>query len=637
MTNITPHASRIATQPNVHSALAARNWTKQEIKTAIDRYGVRHVTQADATTLLGFHARDSGLWFPFGHGYGQLRHDTVAPKYINPNSARAAPTAWSPTGNIDDCDVVTEGWCDAFIGTQRGKINVAAVAGVSHVVSTLPANGGQTVLFDADGMTNFAVMQQLIKAGRHLGGKIQLILLECGPKAGCEEFFNAGKTAEDFQALLKDAVSPRVFLERWLAFLLEWEQELPKNIASLDKLYQKIFELAYLCDRNGETLSAKIERFVQLHSKKWIGKSLTLPQIRNFKADAEKPYREQEAKTQLEKRKKAAKDSVARGSWAVKRCLNEAVIISPTGQATMAPSGAIAGQMEVSWGNELKYRLDFNSFYAYGRTIPGKWERVSEREVKELIQRELDAAGAEGFYGLTSVESSATLLAQRVSVREWPTERNLVPFKDGVLRLSDHTLLPHSPEYGFTWQLPYKYLPGVTCDPIIEWLRWAVNEDETVVQLIRACLKAMVIGRPDFQRYLEVIGGGGTGKGTLIRLIQALLGRSNTVSTSLSRIASSRFETSRFMGKRLVFIPDADYNPTAVDVLKQLTAEDYIPWERKGENADYTDGFSLEGWVMVATNKEVIASDHTNALFRRRIPIYFNRVVPDSQRRSLIE
>ena len=65
------------------------------------------------------------------------------------------------------------------------------------------------------------------------------------------------------------------------------------------------------------------------------------------------------------------------------------------------------------------------------------------------------------------------------------------------------------------------------------------------------------------------------------------------------------------MGKRLIFIPDADYNPTAVDVLKQMTGEDYIPWERKGENADYTDGFTLEGWVMVANNEEIIASDRT--------------------------
>lgn len=155
--------------------------------------------------------------------------------------------------------------------------------------------------------------------------------------------------------------------------------------------------------------------------------------------------------------------------------------------------------------------------------------------------------------------------------------------------------------------------------------------------MLRACIKAMVLGRTDFQRYLELIGPGGTGKGTLIRLIQALLGRSNTVSTSLSRIASSRFETARFMGKRLIFIPDADYNPTAVDVLKQMTGEDYIPWERKGENADYTDGFTLEGWVMVATNKETIASDRTNALFRRRIPVYFTQVVPEDERRSLLD
>ncbi|MDV3351726.1 phage/plasmid primase, P4 family [Leptothoe sp. LEGE 181152] len=621
----------------IRTKLAKRGWIDQEIDLATKNYGVRSVTEGEATQLLGFKALDFGIWFPFGGGYGQLRYNTAKPKYHNPKKEKCTPTAWSPTGNIKDCEAITEGWCDAFIGTQRGKVNVAATAGVSHVPSTLPASTGQTVLFDADGMTNGGVMQALIKAGLHLRGKIQLIPLECGPKAGCEEFFKVGKTADDFQDLLKAAVSPRVFLERWLTFLLAWEQELPKQIESLDKLYRKVFELAYLCDRNGETLALKVEQFVKAHSKKWIGKSLSLPAIRKFKADAERPYREDEAKAQIEKRKEAAKDSVSRGSWPVKHCLNDAVTISPTGQTTMAPSGAIAGLMEVSWGDELKYRLDFSSFYAYGRSTPGKWERVSDREVKELIQRELDATGAEGFYGLTSVESSATLLAQRVSVRKWPVERDLVPFKNGVLRLSDNTLLPHSPKYGFTWQLPYEYLPSATGDPIIEWMRWAVNEDETVVQLIRACLKAIVMGRTDFQKYLEIIGPGGTGKGTLIRLIQALLGRSNTVSTSLSRIASSRFETSRFMGKRLVFIPDADYNPTAVDVLKQLTGEDYIPWERKGENPDYTNGFTLEGWVMVATNKEVIASDHTNALFRRRIPIYFNRIVPNGQRRSLME
>ncbi|MEM0978812.1 MAG: DUF5906 domain-containing protein [Cyanobacteria bacterium P01_H01_bin.58] len=624
--------------PKTCEILAARGWNEIEIELATKEYGVRWVTRQEASTLLGFPALDSGVWFPFEGDYGQLRHDTVDdPKYMGPKKEKCSPAAWSPAGDIADCAAVTEGWCDAFIGTQRGKLrDVAAVPGVSLIPSTMTAGGGQTVLFDADGMTNAHVMQALIKAGLHLKGKIQLIPLECGEKAGCEEFFNFGKTAKDFHARLKDAVTPDKFLERWLKFLLEWDQELPKNIDSLDKLYQKVFELAYLCGCNGTTLAVKIQKFIKDHSKKWIGKSLTLPDIKKCKVVAERSYREKEAKTQIEEQKEIARKSTD-GSWKVKGCLEVAFGYSDKGEMQLAKEGKIAQLMEEHWGGELKYRLDFSHLYVYNRRTPNQWEPVSDCEFKELIQRELDIVGVCGEYSATLIDSIAKLLTQRIAVRDWPTERGLIPFRNGVLRLSDNTLLPHSPEYGFTWQLPYDFLPGATCEPIIDWMRWAVNEDETVVQLLRACLKAIVMGRTDFQKYLEIIGPGGTGKSTLEKLIQALVGRSNTVSTSLSRIANSRFETSRFMGKRLVSIPDADYNPTAVDVLKQMTGEDYIPWERKGENPDYADGFTLEGWVVVTTNKEIIASDHTNALFRRRIPIYFNRVVPEGDRRSLVE
>ncbi|NEZ61966.1 hypothetical protein D0962_04120 [Leptolyngbyaceae cyanobacterium CCMR0082] len=613
-------------------------WSDRYIDVAIS-YGVEKLTRPEASERLGFKALDEGIWFPFDDdGYGQLKHDTVTdPKYINPKKEKCSPAAWSPTGNIADCSVVTEGWCDAFIASQLGKANVAAVAGVPHICSVMPAGGGQTIVFDRDGWTNAGVIQNLIKGGCHLKGKIQLIPPECGEKAGFEEYFKTGKTAKDFHALLADAATPPEFLVRWLNFLLKWEVELPKNIKSLDQLYQKVFELAYLCDRDGASLALKVTTFIKTHSKKWLGKAHTAPAIQKFKKEAERPYRENEAKTQLEKRKEAAKVSLAVGSWELKGCLEGALGYDEKGEIKLAPAGKIAQLLETHWGPHLKYRLDFASFYVYGRGADGQWERVSDCEVKELIQRELDIAGACGEYSAALIESVAKLLRQRVAIRHWPTELSLIPFENGVLRLLDNTLLPHSPEYGFTWQLPYDFQPGATCDPIIDWMRWAVNEDETVVQLIRACLKAMILGRTDFQKYLEVIGPGGTGKGTLIRLIQALLGRSNTVSTSFSRIANSRFETSRFMGKKLVIFPDSDYNPAAVDTLKIMTGGDYIPWERKGENADYADGFTLGGMVVVATNTEVKASDNTNALSRRRVPIYFNRVVPDGERRSLLE
>ena len=613
-------------------------WSDRYIDVAIS-YGVEKLTRPEASERLGFKALDEGIWFPFDDdGYGQLKHDTVTdPKYINPKKEKCSPAAWSPTGNIADCPVVTEGWCDAFIASQLGKANVAAVAGVPHICSVMPAGGGQTIVFDRDGWTNAGVIQNLIKGGCHLKGKIQLIPPECGEKAGFEEYFKTGKTAKDFHALLADAATPPEFLVRWLNFLLKWEVELPKNIKSLDQLYQKVFELAYLCDRDGATLALKVATFIKSHSRKWAGKALTAPAIQKLKKEAEKPYRENEAKAQLEKRKEAAKASLVTGSWKLKGCLEGVFEYNEKGEMRLCPDGKIAQLMEKGWGLCLKYRLDFSSFYVYGRGLNGQWERVSDCEVRELIQRELDLVGVCGEYSANLIDSVAKLLKQRIAVRHWPTERGLIPFKNGVLRLSDKSLVPHSPEYGFTWQLPYDYLPEATCEPIIEWMLWVTHDKESVVQLLRACLKAIVQGRVDFQRYLELIGPGGTGKSTFIRLIQALVGIKNTVQTSMKAMGKNRFETSRFMGKKLAVLPDADYCPEGVDMLKQMTGQDYLRWERKNENADYDDGFIFEGWPVVGTNKPIVASDHTNALFRRRIPVYFNRVVPDSQKRSLLE
>ncbi|ASC70311.1 hypothetical protein XM38_012480 [Halomicronema hongdechloris C2206] len=536
-----------------------------------------------------------------------------------------------PGATLSDLAAVTEGWKDAAIATIRTGRPVGAIAGVSHIAKTLPAGVGVTTVFDSDGLTNANVMQALIRGGLHLGGKITLIPRDIGEKCGATEFFGSGRTQSDFDQLLAGARNPRAFFLQWLGYLSD--APLPKNCDTLTALYQRLWRIAWHLDRDCHELRSRVEAFIQAHSRA-NGVKLNKPDVRAIRSAATKPLWERESQRQLAERRAAATTQTD-SSWTVKRCFDDAITLTPDG-VRLPPTGKLAALMEQSWSKHLKWRLDFSSFYAYGRTTPGLWERVSDREVKELVQRELDAAGTDGEYGLTVVDNTVALLSQRVSVRQLPQAHGYIPFRNGVLRVSDRTLLEHSPDYGFTWQLPYDYIPGAECGPVVDWLGWAVNGDKTVVQLIRACLKAMILGRTDFQRYLEIVGPGGTGKGVLIRLIQALLGRSNTVSTSLSRIANSRFETGRFMGKRLIFIPDADYNPTAVDTLKQLTGEDFIPWERKNENSDYCDGFTLEGWVMVATNREIVASDHTNALFRRRIPIYFNHVVPDGERRDLI-
>jgi P4 family phage/plasmid primase-like protien len=325
------------------------------------------------------------------------------------------------------------------------------------------------------------------------------------------------------------------------------------------------------------------------------------------------------------------------GAIAPKGAFDGLVWIGDNGTPKLAKAGRLAIALEKIWGDHLRYRQDLAGWFQYEATTPGLWERVSDREIRALIQRELDMAGADGSYTQGTIDSTAALLSQRVAVRRWEQPRNLIPFQNGVLDLKTRTLHPHHHRWGFTWQLPYRHEPAVIADPFIEWLGQTVGGDASVVQLIRAILRAIVTGQTQYQKYLELIGPGGTGKGTLIRTLQALLGMKNVVSTSFQRIASNRFETSRFIEKRLVLIPDADYNPTAIDVLKQLTGGDLIPYERKNENSDFCDAFTLSGWVVIATNRATIATDGTNALFRRRLPIYFNRVGPEGQRRCLLD
>ena len=64
-------------------------------------------------------------------------------------------------------------------------------------------------------------------------------------------------------------------------------------------------------------------------------------------------------------------------------------------------------------------------------------------------------------------------------------------------------------------------------------------------------MKATVTERGDLQRYMELIGYGGSGKGTILRLLTQLVGKNNIAVTDLKQLEKNRFETASFYGKKL--------------------------------------------------------------------------------------
>ena len=289
----------------------------------------------------------------------------------------------------------------------------------------------------------------------------------------------------------------------------------------------------------------------------------------------------------------------------------------------------------------LLYREEFNEllhfdpvvcdWYQYQAT--GIFKIRPDLSIQQAIYRAIGKhCGELGFSA--SYVASVTKCLMFESVRESDTPSGKVCFINGVLELEGRQLLEHSPKYFFTSQLPFEWQPK-TPDPalVIDWLREATGGNDDQVQLLRAWFHAVIVGRPDLQRFLEVIGFGGSGKGTLIRLCMAIVGREATHSTMLKQLEENRFETAKIFGKRLVVITDAEKWHGDVSVLKSITGQDPIRFEEKNKQSG--DSFTYGGMVLIAANQHTTSTDYSSGIQRRRITVLFDHVVPAEKRRDL--
>src|SRR5919106_1910745 len=193
-------------------------------------------------------------------------------------------------------------------------------------------------------------------------------------------------------------------------------------------------------------------------------------------------------------------------------------------------------------------RLAFNEtdehWYFYQN---GLWEAISDQKARNLIDAaiEQETYVPEGQFGYNCsyVDGVRTQLKRPLGLELNAAPRHLLPFQNGVLDLTTQTLRACSIEDGFTWRLPFDYDPQARCGAFKNWLSWTVGDDPGLVSLLRAFIKAVILGRADFQRYLELIGPGGSGKGTLTRVIEALMGAGNVHVTELKHLEGNRFET----------------------------------------------------------------------------------------------
>lgn len=262
------------------------------------------------------------------------------------------------------------------------------------------------------------------------------------------------------------------------------------------------------------------------------------------------------------------------------------------------------------------------------------WKPITLNQAMAILDHLITELAPEVDYSISWRDGVLNQISLYLCWDDQEAPKNAIPFRNGVLFLDGMRFEPHSRNHRFTWQLPYNYNPLITCEPVQAWLLEATG-DPMQVELLRAYLAAILTGRADLQRYLELIGAAGSGKGTYTRLAQALIGKENIHVSELKQLENNRFEKARLYQKRLCIITDSERYVGEVSTLKAMTGGDLLRFEEKHKQGGAS--FTFQGMVLMAANEHVASSDYTSGLQRRRITVRFDRAVSPDKRRDLDE
>jgi phage/plasmid-associated DNA primase len=264
------------------------------------------------------------------------------------------------------------------------------------------------------------------------------------------------------------------------------------------------------------------------------------------------------------------------------------------------------------------------------------WERVEGNDpINAAVERFLDCQGWRAARAKANVSGLVAAFRRQIEpATDASASAGLLPFRNGCLRLSDLAFLPHQPERGNTWSLPYDYDPAATCPKILEFLKDRL-EDSDSIAIIRAYIRVLLINERS-KTIIEFTGPGDTGKTVLANLLIALVGTGNVAAMTLQRLEdrAQRFETLKLRGARLAVFSECQDYSGQLQMLKAITGGDPIPAEVKGgRHVDFT----FTGGVVLVGNGPIRASDPTGAVINRRRAFHIGKVVSTKDQRTLLE
>lgn len=198
-----------------------------------------------------------------------------------------------------------------------------------------------------------------------------------------------------------------------------------------------------------------------------------------------------------------------------------------------------------------------------------------------------------------------------------------VNFKNGVLRLLDRALLPHSPEFGFNYVLPYDYNPHAVCPEFNKMMDNVTLHDNEIQDLLLEFIGYSISGlRASFgAKALILTGGGSNGKSTFLNVLKMMIGEPCFSTVSLEDMSNSNARFS-MVGKLFNICEEVEE-----DELKKGTAifKSIVTGANLMVKKLYSDTVSmrLDTKLILSCNELPSSRENTYAIYRRMLIVPF--------------
>ncbi|MEU7601498.1 phage/plasmid primase, P4 family [Streptomyces sp. NPDC040724] len=220
---------------------------------------------------------------------------------------------------------------------------------------------------------------------------------------------------------------------------------------------------------------------------------------------------------------------------------------------------------------------------------------------------------------------AVTLLPTEVDAPSWidrekaAADRSpIVACQNGLLRIRDRALLPHTPGFFNIVSVPFEYDRQAVAPNWDSFLHELWPDDPASIAALQEWFGYVLSGRTDQQKILLLKGPTRSGKGTIARVMKEMVGEENIAGPPLSALGTN-FGLASLIGKPLAVIADARLSGNDSGVVERLltiSGEDTIDIDRKFR--DIWTG-KLPTRLMVLTNELPSFGDSSGVIARRFI------------------